>query len=71
MNITQISPNPEIKPDYKYDLSCIHKRNVVLDLDETLISGKACNDEIDFKKDKSQLMKFTFHNMDNLYLICE
>jgi hypothetical protein len=71
MNITQISPNPEIKPDYKYDLSCIHKRNVVLDLDETLISGKACNDEIDFEKDKSQLMKFKFHNMDDLYLISE
>jgi len=57
--------------NYKYDSSCIHKQNVVLDLDETLISGKACADEIDFDKDKEQLMKYKFHNMDDLYLISE
>ena len=67
VKISENSTNTE----YKYDSSCIHKKNVVLDLDETLISGKACDDEIDFDKDKEQLMKFKFHNMDDLYLISE
>ena len=46
-------------------------KNVLLDLDETIISGKATSDEIDFARDKEQLLKYTFHNMDDLYLIME
>jgi TFIIF-interacting CTD phosphatase-like protein len=55
----------------KYNFECLHQKHVFLDLDETLISGKACDDEIDFEKDKEQLVKFKFHNMDDLYLISE
>ena len=47
-------------------------QNVILDLDETVISGKATDDEIDFEKDKTQLLKFPkFHNMDDMYIIIE
>ena len=47
------------------------RRNVLLDLDETCISGQYTHD-IDFEKDKEQLLKFPiFHNMENEYLIFE
>ena len=70
MTTIKITKVDEINPS-KYDSTCLYRQNVLLDLDETIISGKACDDEIDFDKDKTQLMKFKFHNMDDLYLISE
>ena len=49
----------------------MNKENVLLDLDETIISGQG-TDEIDFKKDKEQLLKFPrFFDMEHEYIIIE
>jgi TFIIF-interacting CTD phosphatase-like protein len=46
------------------------KKNVILDLDQTLISAEP-TEELDFKKDKEKMKKFVFHNMDNYYIVFE
>lgn len=44
------------------------KPNLILDLDQTLISGEATED-LDFEKYKYKSKKFTSHNMDGYYII--
>ena len=39
------------------------KLNILLDLDQTIISSEA-EDEYDFKKNKDKAKKFTFHDME-------
>jgi len=47
-----------------------NKKNLLLDLDETLISAEPTT-EYDFKKNKRKAKKFTFHNMDDYYIVFE
>lgn len=47
-----------------------HKINVVLDLDQTLISAES-SDEYDFKGNMSKAKKFEFHDMDGYYVVFE
>jgi hypothetical protein len=48
-----------------------HKRiNVVLDLDQTLVSAEDWNTQ-DFKKYKKKAKKFQFHDMDGYYIVFE
>ena len=44
--------------------------NVVLDLDQTLISAEDW-DSKDFKKHKNKAKKFEFHDMDGYYIVFE
>ena len=44
--------------------------NIVLDLDQTLISAEA-TEEYDHKKNKDKAKLFDFHNMDNYYIVFE
>lgn len=44
--------------------------NIILDLDQTIISGEA-NEEFDHKKNKNKITKFKFENMENYYIIFE
>ena len=44
--------------------------NVVLDLDQTLISAEA-SDEYDFNSNKAKAKKFEFHDMDGYYVVFE
>jgi TFIIF-interacting CTD phosphatase-like protein len=46
------------------------KKNILLDLDQTLISAEP-TEEVDFKKDKDKMKKFKFHNMDGYYIVFE
>lgn len=46
------------------------KMNVVLDLDQTLISAEDWDTQ-DFKKHKEKAKKFTFHDMDGYYIVFE
>ena len=46
------------------------KLNVLLDLDQTIISSEA-EDEYDFKNNKKKAKKFTFHDMDGYYIVFE
>jgi len=46
------------------------KLNILLDLDQTIISSEA-EDEYDFKKNKDKAKKFTFHDMDGYYIVFE
>jgi len=47
-----------------------HKSNIVLDLDQTLISSEIIK-EFDFTQNKEKSKKFNFHNMDEYYLVFE
>ena len=42
------------------------KRNLLLDLDETLISAEAVED-YDFEENEKKSKKFNFYNMDGYY----
>ena len=44
--------------------------NVLLDLDQTLISAEA-SDEYDFKSNEKKAKKFEFHDMDGYYIVFE
>lgn len=44
--------------------------NVVLDLDQTLISAEV-TEEYDFKHNKNKAKLFKFHNMENYYIVFE
>jgi len=46
------------------------KPNIVLDIDQTLISAEP-TEEYDFKKNKEKAKKFTYHNMDGYYVVFE
>lgn len=46
------------------------KPNIILDLDQTLISGEAV-EEYDFENNKKKAKKFNYHNMDSYYVIFE
>jgi TFIIF-interacting CTD phosphatase-like protein len=46
------------------------KKNILLDLDQTLISAEA-DEEFDFKKFKEKTKLFKFKDMDGLYLVFE
>lgn len=46
------------------------KINVLLDLDQTVISAEATED-YDIKKNKQKAKKFTFHDMDGYYVVFE
>lgn len=46
------------------------KINILLDLDQTLISAEASED-FDLKKHKDKAKKFTFHDMDGYYVVFE
>jgi hypothetical protein len=47
-----------------------NKINILLDLDQTLISAESTSD-YDFKKNKSKSKKFTFYDMDGYYIVFE
>ena len=49
-------------------MSC--KMNVLLDLDQTLISAEG-DDEYDHDKSKDKAKKFTYHDMDGYYIVFE
>ena len=44
--------------------------NIILDLDNTIISAEE-TDKFNFKKNKNKTLKFSFHNMDDYYIIFE
>ena len=44
--------------------------NVLLDLDQTLISAEDWNEQ-DFKDNTKKAKKFKFHDMDGYYIVCE
>jgi len=46
------------------------KLNVLLDLDQTIISSET-TDDYDFKKNNTKAKKFTFHDMDKYYIVFE
>lgn len=46
------------------------KINILLDLDQTLISAESTSD-YNFKKNKSKSNKFTFYDMDGYYIVFE
>jgi TFIIF-interacting CTD phosphatase-like protein len=46
------------------------KPNILLDLDQTLISAEASED-YNFKKNKEKSKKFTYHDMDGYYIVFE
>ena len=46
------------------------KPNIILDLDQTLISAEP-TEEYNFEKNKEKAKKFTFHNMDGYYVVFE
>lgn len=46
------------------------KPNILLDLDQTLISAEP-TEEYDFKKNKNKAEKFVFHDMDGYYIVFE
>lgn len=46
------------------------KGNIILDLDQTLISAEP-TEEYDFAKNKQKAKKFLFHDMDGYYLVFE
>jgi hypothetical protein len=46
------------------------KLNIILDLDQTIISAES-SEEYDQEKNKTKEKKFIFHNMDNYYTIFE
>jgi hypothetical protein len=46
------------------------KINILLDLDQTLISAESTSD-YNFKKNKSKSKKFTFYDMDGYYIVFE
>jgi len=46
------------------------KLNILLDLDQTLISAEPTED-YNFKKNKSKAEKFTYHDMDGYYIVFE
>lgn len=46
------------------------KPNILLDLDQTLISAEP-TEEYDFKKNKERADKFTYHDMDGYYIVFE
>lgn len=46
------------------------KANVILDLDQTLISAEP-TEEYDFKKNRTKAKKFVFHDMDGYYVVFE
>lgn len=46
------------------------KINILLDLDQTLISGEP-TEQYDFKKNKEKAKKFVFHDMEDMYIIFE
>lgn len=47
-----------------------NKINILLDLDQTLISAESTTD-YNFKKNKSKSKKFTFYDMDGYYIVFE
>ena len=47
-----------------------NKINLILDLDQTLISAEA-NEEYDFKKNRDKAKKFEFQDMDGYYIVFE
>ena len=47
-----------------------HQFNIILDLDQTIISGEP-SEEYDFEKNKNKASKFKFEVMDDLYIIFE
>jgi TFIIF-interacting CTD phosphatase-like protein len=47
-----------------------HDFNIILDLDQTLISAEA-TDEFNFEKHKKKSQLFKFHNMDDYYIVFE
>lgn len=47
-----------------------HKYNILLDLDQTLISAEPV-EEYDFNANKTKSKKFNFYNMDNYYIVFE
>lgn len=46
------------------------KLNIVLDLDQTLISAEATED-FDIKKNKKKMKNFSYHDMDGYYIVFE
>jgi TFIIF-interacting CTD phosphatase-like protein len=46
------------------------KEHIILDLDQTLISAEP-TEEYDFKNNKAKSKKFTYHNMDDYYIVFE
>lgn len=46
------------------------KMNIILDLDQTIISAES-TDDYDFKKNKSKAKNFVFHDMDGYYIVFE
>jgi TFIIF-interacting CTD phosphatase-like protein len=47
-----------------------HKKNIILDLDQTIISAEA-TEEYNFEKNKDKAKKFKYHNMDSYYIVFE
>ena len=47
-----------------------HQFNIILDLDQTIISGEP-SEEYNFEKNKNKASKFKFEVMDDLYIIFE
>lgn len=47
-----------------------NKINILLDLDQTIISAESTSD-YNFKKNKVKSKKFTFHDMDGYYIVFE
>ena len=47
-----------------------NKINILLDLDQTIISAESTSD-YNFKKNKAKSKKFTFHDMDGYYIVFE
>ena len=47
-----------------------NKQNLLLDLDQTLISAEP-SEEYDFKKNEEKAKKFTYHDMLGYYVIFE
>lgn len=47
-----------------------HKKNIILDLDQTLISAEA-DEEYDFEKNKDKSKKFKYHDMESYYIVFE
>jgi TFIIF-interacting CTD phosphatase-like protein len=47
-----------------------HKKNIILDLDQTIISAEA-TEEYNFEKNKDKAKNFKYHNMDSYYIVFE
>lgn len=50
--------------------SILRKSNILLDLDQTLISAEPA-EEYNFNKNKQKAEKFTYHDMDGYYIVFE